>query len=225
MLSALRREKPRDDAPEGCDPAVFAAQCAEYLERAHAERDLAASVEKTRVEDAVDDPIVEAPVVEAAAGDPTVEEWSVPEPAVAETFTQSPVVPEAIAHEAIAKESPVPPPPARARAARDRASRLPVRESAAIHTVSQAIASLSKMFDEQVEESHQEQEQAVEQETPVEPEVPAGMIELNLSTILEDAAGSSRRGSGRTRGLRFRDAGRNRRRDGRSGVRRCAGGT
>lgn len=189
VLSALRREKPRDDAPEGCDPAVFAAQCAEYLERAHAERDLAASVEATRVEDAVAGPIVEESVVETAAVDPTVEEWSVPEPAVAETFTQSPVVPEAIAHEVIAREeSPVPPPPARARAARDRASRLPVRESAAIHTVSQAIASLAQMFDEQVEKSHQEQEQAVQQEAPVEPELPAGMIELDLSTILEDAA-------------------------------------
>ena len=190
VLSALRREKPRDTAPDGCDPAVFAAQCAEYLERAHAERDLAASVEATRVEDAVADPIVEESVVEEAAADPIVEEWSVPEPAVAETFTQSPVVPEAIAHEAIAREeSPVPPPPARARAGRDRASRLPVRESAAIHTVSQAIASLSQMFEEQVEESHPEQEQAVqEQEAPVEPELPAGMIELDLSTILEDAA-------------------------------------
>ena len=39
MLSALRRGKPQqDDAPDGCDPTVFAAQCAEYLERAAADR-------------------------------------------------------------------------------------------------------------------------------------------------------------------------------------------
>jgi hypothetical protein len=188
VLSALRREKPRDTAPDGCDPAVFAAQCAEYLERAHAERDLAASAEATRVEDAVGDPIVEESIVEEAAADPIVEEWTVPEPVVAETFTPSPVVQDAVAQEAIAQEAPVPPPPARARAAK--APRLPVRESAAIHTVSQAIASLSQMFEDQVEESHQDQQEqaAVHEEAPVEPELPAGMIELDLSTILEDAA-------------------------------------
>jgi hypothetical protein len=177
----LRREKPRDTAPDGCDPAVFAAQCAEYLERAHAERELAASAEATRVEDAGADPIVEAAVAE-----PTAEEWSVQEPLVAESFAQSPVVQQAVTHEAIAQEAPVQPPVTRARAAKERAPRLPVRESAAIHTVSQAIASLSKMFDDQVEERHQEP--AAHEQAPVEPELPAGMIELDLSTILEDAA-------------------------------------
>jgi hypothetical protein len=189
VLSALRREKPRDTAPDGCDPAVFAAQCAEYIERAHAERALMASAEATRVEDAVGDPIVEESIVEAAAADPIAEEWTVPEPVVAEALTQSPAVQDAVTHEVIAQEAPVPPPPARAKAARERASRLPVRESAAIHTVSQAIASLSQMFEDQVEESHQDQQdQAVQEEAPVEPELPAGMIELDLSTILEDAA-------------------------------------
>src|SRR5262245_44031799 len=39
MLSALRRGKAQEDAtPDGCDPSVFAAQCAEYLERAVAEQ-------------------------------------------------------------------------------------------------------------------------------------------------------------------------------------------
>jgi len=39
LLSALRRSKSKEDeAPEGCDPTVFASQCAEYLERAVAER-------------------------------------------------------------------------------------------------------------------------------------------------------------------------------------------
>jgi hypothetical protein len=44
MLSALRRGKAQDDAtPDGCDPSVFAAQCAEYLERAVAEQKLSAA--------------------------------------------------------------------------------------------------------------------------------------------------------------------------------------
>ena len=38
MLSALRFSKAKeDDAPDGCDPTVFASQCEEYLERAAAE--------------------------------------------------------------------------------------------------------------------------------------------------------------------------------------------
>jgi len=37
MLSALRR-KAKASTPDGCDPAVFAQQCSEYLERARAER-------------------------------------------------------------------------------------------------------------------------------------------------------------------------------------------
>ena len=38
ILSALRRDKPRAAPAEGCDPAVFAEQCREYLERAALER-------------------------------------------------------------------------------------------------------------------------------------------------------------------------------------------
>ena len=39
MLSVLRLAKPKEDeAPDGCDPTIFASQCAEYLERAVAER-------------------------------------------------------------------------------------------------------------------------------------------------------------------------------------------
>src|SRR5436309_9871387 len=33
MLSALRRDKSKKAVAEGCDPAVFAEQCAEYLDR------------------------------------------------------------------------------------------------------------------------------------------------------------------------------------------------
>jgi len=39
VLSALRRDKSRPSAPDGCDPAIFAEQCKEYLERAAAERE------------------------------------------------------------------------------------------------------------------------------------------------------------------------------------------
>ena len=193
VLSALRREKPRDAAPDGCDPAVFAAQCAEYLERAHAERELAASAEARRVEDAVAEPIVDEAVVEPIAADeavaePIAEEWSVPEPVVAETFAQSPVVQQAVAPEPIVHEAPVQPPVTRAKAVNERKPRLPVHESAAIHTVSQAIASLSQLFEEPAEEIFQDHEQAVQAQAPVEPELPEGMVELDLSTILEDAA-------------------------------------
>lgn len=38
LLSALRRDKPQSAAPDGCDPAIFAEQCKEYLERAASER-------------------------------------------------------------------------------------------------------------------------------------------------------------------------------------------
>jgi hypothetical protein len=37
ILSALRKGKARSGVPDGCDPAVFAEQCAAYLERAAAE--------------------------------------------------------------------------------------------------------------------------------------------------------------------------------------------
>src|SRR5437773_3475677 len=64
MLSALRRAKPSDDvASEGCDPTVFASQCAEYLERAVAEHaiNLTAAQQKAEaiadVEPAVNEPI------------------------------------------------------------------------------------------------------------------------------------------------------------------------
>jgi hypothetical protein len=40
ILSALRRDKPKSAAPDGCDPAVFAEQCKEYLERAASEQAL-----------------------------------------------------------------------------------------------------------------------------------------------------------------------------------------
>jgi hypothetical protein len=73
MLSALRFSKPKEDeAPDGCDPTVFASQCAEYLERAAAERAISfpASERQAAVSEA-DDPIAVAPARESAA--PAVE--------------------------------------------------------------------------------------------------------------------------------------------------------
>src|SRR5262249_28344128 len=39
LLSALKREKSSAAVPDGCDPAVFAEQCKEYLERAKTDRE------------------------------------------------------------------------------------------------------------------------------------------------------------------------------------------
>jgi hypothetical protein len=39
VLSALRGNKSKPSVPDGCDPAVFAEQCKDYLERAAAERE------------------------------------------------------------------------------------------------------------------------------------------------------------------------------------------
>lgn len=168
VLSALRREKPRPTAPDGCDPAVFAAQCAEYLERARLERELAASSEELRTE---------APEAERVADEPTahVQERSVDEPFDEKPFLEEPLVEEPLVEAAVIRLEPT-----------------PVFEGAAIETVSQAIASLSRSFDEEFERNDQEFEQsiqeAVQEEGPVEPELPEGMIELDLSTFLDDGA-------------------------------------
>src|SRR5919202_387501 len=82
VLSALRRGKSRGAAPDGCDPAVFAAQCAEYLEQAEAERRMNAPYDEP------DDPLVQPEPVAATPAAPSVAE---------------PVVP-AFAHEASASE-------------------------------------------------------------------------------------------------------------------------
>src|SRR5262245_4192840 len=52
LLSSLRRDKPSAAAPDGCDPAVFAEQCKEYLERATKERELYAEQSIAHAEDA-----------------------------------------------------------------------------------------------------------------------------------------------------------------------------
>src|SRR5262245_43248705 len=72
MLSALRRGKSQEDAtPDGCDPSVFAAQCAEYLERAVAEQRITADQRKPVVEVRIEDAV--RPVIETQEATAEVE--------------------------------------------------------------------------------------------------------------------------------------------------------
>jgi CheY-like chemotaxis protein len=72
LLARLRKVRANDTAPDGCDPDVFAAQIAEYLERAATEREgqQAATVELVEETEPVEDlePVVEIepPRAEAA---------------------------------------------------------------------------------------------------------------------------------------------------------------
>jgi hypothetical protein len=69
VLSALRRDKPKSAAaPDGCDPAVFAEQCQEYLERAAAERALAEK--SAQEEDLPLGPTVDLKALKAVKGAP-----------------------------------------------------------------------------------------------------------------------------------------------------------
>src|SRR5437899_2760582 len=61
VLSALIGDRPQSSMIEGCDPAVFAEQCAAYLERAAAERASHARLIDERFEEAA--PAVERPQV------------------------------------------------------------------------------------------------------------------------------------------------------------------
>src|SRR5919201_4190855 len=64
VLSALIGDRPSTSLIEGCDPAVFAEQCAGYLERAAAER--------ATHRDAIEDNFVQEPVAAAAEPPPPV---------------------------------------------------------------------------------------------------------------------------------------------------------
>jgi hypothetical protein len=71
LLSALRRDKPKTATIEGCDPAIFAEQCKEYLERAASERELNAGHAQDVYGDAPIDAVDVAEPIEqdAAAAD------------------------------------------------------------------------------------------------------------------------------------------------------------
>src|SRR5262245_42240465 len=70
VLAALRREKSKSAGHGGCDPAVFAEQCKEYLDRAAVER--AVSLER-----AATAPIVKEPVRPVSPSPVTGSEWVV----------------------------------------------------------------------------------------------------------------------------------------------------
>ncbi len=108
VLSALRRDKSADGPADGCDPAVFAEQVAEYLERATAERaahDAAAERHaRAAVVDAFPTTTHAEPVVAAFDPDPyvasaqpaaadaiAIDEWTAPEPEMA-PVVESPIV-------------------------------------------------------------------------------------------------------------------------------------
>jgi hypothetical protein len=99
VLSALRRDKSADGPVDGCDPAVFAEQVADYLERATAERAAhLAAIEHQAHAPAVEarsavvpeqepihavidaDPYVASVQPETSADAVAVEEWTAPEP-------------------------------------------------------------------------------------------------------------------------------------------------
>src|SRR5262249_17906053 len=62
VLSALRRDKGKASAPDGCDPAVFAEQCKEYLERAAVERETFTDQVRPAVKDTPRQPAAPSPV-------------------------------------------------------------------------------------------------------------------------------------------------------------------
>jgi hypothetical protein len=98
MLSALRREKPQASEVDGCDPAVFAEQCATYLERAIAERKEAASTDEAPgAEEPVPAaqaaaPISDASDTPAAAGAPMADGIDVEELMLFEDIADAPVL-------------------------------------------------------------------------------------------------------------------------------------
>ena len=91
MLSALRREKPQPSEVDGCDPAVFAEQCATYLEQAVAERRVLASLSS---EDAHQVEKIDSPEPAAAAAAAMTEEFD-PSPLVEAVDQEADTVDEA----------------------------------------------------------------------------------------------------------------------------------
>ena len=116
MLSALRRDKQPASEPDGCDPAVFADQCATYLERAMAgrcEASAAAGVDMDAahapaptVETAGEPPPAEETIIDFGVGQPANENVEYVEYA-ADEATVDPVVPYSIEESPAPVEEPV----------------------------------------------------------------------------------------------------------------------
>src|SRR5436190_15206820 len=104
MLSALRRDKQPASEPDGCDPAVFADQCATYLERAMAGRceasaaagvDMDAAHAPAPTVETAGEPPAEEPIIDFGVGQPADENVEYVEYA-ADEATVDPVVPYSI---------------------------------------------------------------------------------------------------------------------------------
>jgi hypothetical protein len=119
MLSALRRDKQPASEPDGCDPAVFAEQCATYLERALAGRHEAAAARVDleaahapgpTVEAAVDLP--QEPTIDNGVGQPFDEyveyaaDEAIVDPVVPYSIEESPAP---VEEPVVAVESPIEP--------------------------------------------------------------------------------------------------------------------
>ena len=98
MLSALRRDRASSEL-DGCDPAVFAEQCATYLERAMAERREAAAADAhVETDHPAEGYAEEAVEVPAVAGSVTGDAF---EPPLEEFVVEEAVVEEAVVEEAV----------------------------------------------------------------------------------------------------------------------------
>jgi hypothetical protein len=99
LLNRLRRNSDAATADGGCDPAVFAEQIAEYLERHAVERAHRASIDveevprSSLVEPAAQAPAVATPAepVEATGADETVPDPPLPEARVEEPLSEAPM--------------------------------------------------------------------------------------------------------------------------------------
>ena len=105
VLSALRRGKSKGAAPDGCDPAIFAEQCAEYLAQTEAERRMNAPYDDPIEEPP--QPVVQSPVAQASVAEPAAQptsEWS--EPVTNAAVAAAPIVDKPIVETPLAIDAP-----------------------------------------------------------------------------------------------------------------------
>jgi hypothetical protein len=181
VLSALMGDRPQSSMIEGCDPAVFAEQCAAYLERAAAERASHAPLVDEHFEEPT--PAVEPPAVVA---EPELEDFvsaqsdmpvaSEPLPAW-QSFADEP----APVAQPFSEEDTYAAQPFKAAETHPASQNLEAAETFAepFADPSDALTDLDAAFDLVLVDDDVEQDQAIE-----EPE--QNVIELDLSTLVED---------------------------------------
>jgi hypothetical protein len=191
LLSALRRDKPNDSAPEGCDPAIFAEQCKEYLERAATERDDAdrdhddapavetASAITTTFADAAAAPAHD-PAVDAAFFEPAVEASAIQEPIV-QAVAAPPPVQQVVVRETVA------PPVVRAERKRERVT---LDDPLGLSDGPASLVAALALF-EADEEATREAPVRAHEKT----ETAAAADEMDLSSLLEAAIDRPRQAS------------------------------